>query len=430
MEGSDNLDSAAPDFAGCGPLRAGRAGAGAPGDGPQPLRRSVFEAVRAAGRIPRVEVARQLGVSPGSVTAAAAELLQSGYLHEVAALPAGGVSRGRPPVALAVQPCSGYVAGLKISDAGHSAVIHDFAGGQVAALTLPAEALRIDRAQVPALVEALLDEVTARAGLSRDDLAAVGLGLPGFVESGDGVVLWSPFVEGRTMPLAAEVSDRIGLPVLIDNDANLVTLAELWFGSGRSVSNFAVVTIEYGVGMGLVLENRLYRGARGLGTELGHTKVQLDGALCRCGQRGCVEAYVADYALVREASTALGLQPGRTSAAAMLETLYDRAKGGNQAARSIFRRAGRYLAVALGNVVNLFDPEMILLSGDRMRYDYLYADEVLAEMLQLSIQVDRPAPQVRIHAWGGLIWARGAAALALGEVTAARLGTPAQVAAQ
>jgi predicted NBD/HSP70 family sugar kinase len=201
-----------------------------------------------------------------------------------------------------------------------------------------------------------------------------------------------------------------------------VTLAELWYGDGRGVSNFAVVTIEHGVGMGLVLNNRLYRGARGLGTELGHTKVQLDGALCRCGQRGCLEAYVADYALVREASTALNRHPGSVPQGQMLESLYKDAKAGNRAARSIFRRAGRYLAVGLGNIVNLFDPELILLSGDRMRYDYLYADEVLAELANVAIQVDRPAPRVEIHAWGDMIWARGAAALALSHITAEVLG--------
>ena len=107
------------------------------------------------------------------------------------------------------------------------------------------------------------------------------------------------------MRLAAAASNRLGMPVAIDNDANLVAMAELWFGAGRDLSDFAVVTLEHGVGMGFVMNHRLYRGARNVGMEIGHTKVQLDGALCRCGQRGCLEAYLADYALAREATTAL-----------------------------------------------------------------------------------------------------------------------------
>ena len=222
--------------------------------------------------------------------------------------------------------------------------------------------------------------------------------------------------------LAAIATARLGIPVSIDNDANLIAMAELWFGAGRQLSDFAVVTIEHGVGMGFVMNHRIYRGAQRVGMELGHTKVQLDGALCRCGQRGCLEAYVADYALAREATTALNWSHREgQSINVLLESLYDHAKAGNTAARSIFRRAGRYLAVGLSNVVNLFDPSLIILSGERMRYDYLYASETLAEMEQLAISTGRPKPPVKIHAWGDLLWAHGAAALALSEVTDALL---------
>jgi predicted NBD/HSP70 family sugar kinase len=152
--------------------------------------------------------------------------------------------------------------------------------------------------------------------------------------------------------------------------------------------------------------------------ELGHTKVQLDGALCRCGQRGCLEAYVADYALAREATTALNwIHKDGQPVQVLLESLYDHAKAGNPAARSIFRRAGRYLAVGLANVVNLFDPALIILSGERMRYDYLYAADSLAEMESLVLNTGRRPPPIEVHAWGDMLWAQGAAALALSVVT-------------
>ena len=101
----------------------------------------------------------------------------------------------------------------------------------------------------------------------------------------------------------------------------------------------------------------------------------------------------------------------------MLESLYDHAKAGNAGAQAIFHRAGRYLALGLANVVNLFDPSLILLSGERMRYDYLYAEEVLSEMANLTLLSGRTPPKVEIHAWGDLLWAQGAAALALESAT-------------
>ena len=105
-----------------------------------------------------------------------------------------------------------------------------------------------------------------------------------------------------------------------------------------------------------------------------------------------------------------------------MESLYGRAKSGNFAARSIFQRAGRYLSVGLANVIQLFDPELIILSGERMRYEYLYADEVLTEMQSLTLTEGRSLARIEIHAWGDLVWARGATALALIAVTEAALG--------
>ena len=294
---------------------------------------------------------------------------------------------------------------------------------RIADATLPSKAGSQTFNEIHDAAMAVLQNVLKDASHPASSLTAVGLGLPGVVDNNSGIVPWSPLVSAQNFPMRDALQKRIGVPVSIDNDANLVTLAELWFGAGRTLSDFAVVTIEHGVGMGLALNHRLYRGAMGLGMELGHTKVHLDGALCRCGQRGCLEAYVADYALVREASTALNW--GNRSAAtphAMLENLYKQAKSGNDAALAIFNRAGRYLALGLANVINLFDPSLILLSGERMRYDYLYAEEVLAEMTTMTLQTGHLPPRVEIQAWGDLLWAQGAAALALESATTTIMG--------
>jgi predicted NBD/HSP70 family sugar kinase len=414
MLNAPNPDS--PDaLPGCGPLIATDPGA------TRSLRQQVFERVRAAGLIARVDVAKDLGVSPASVTAIATDLIDAGLIHEVAT-PRGESARGRPPVALGVRPAAYHVVGIKLSDHIDTAIVLDFAGASLGSANQAREPMMQDAAHVLAEVEAVFEAAVASAGLARSEIAAVGLGLPGVIDNLSGKALWSPLIRERDVALAAQLTARLGLPVHVDNDANLLTRAELWFGAGRALSDFAVVTIEHGLGMGLVINHRLYRGANGLGMEIGHTKVQLDGALCRCGQRGCLEAYVADYALVREARTALNLgNRGVKSPQVLLESLYDHAKAGNQSARAIFSRAGRYLALGLANIVNIFDPKLILLSGERMRYDYLYAEEVLTEMHALTLDTGRPPPRVEIHAWGDLVWARGAAALALEATTTAVL---------
>ena len=381
------------------------------------LRQQVFEQVRANGQVSRAMIARTLNVSPGSVTSITAELIAEGYLREVegAAREAG---RGRPPVALQVVPEVKRVIGIKISDERHTAVLTDFAGQVVASAALNIPTTKKPVATILDELEELVNRLMTTAGLPFSAVSGISVGISGVVDHSCGVVTWSPLIVETEVAMEQAIADRFNCPAHLENDANMLTLAELWFGAGRSRKDFAVVTVEHGVGMGMVINNQLYRGTRGMGMELGHIKVQLDGALCRCGQRGCLEAYLADYALAREASTALGISRNNPqSLPVMLETLYEKAKSDNRGARTIFQRAGRYLAVGLSNIINLFDPELIILSGERMRFDYLYAAEVLAETHSLTLNQARPRSKIEIQTWDDLVWARGAAALALSELT-------------
>jgi len=396
---------------GCGPIRSGAAGTTAP------LRQQIVEQVRAAGAIARVDLAKKLDVSPATITALVPELITKSLLAEDQ-IPVRQGQRGRPPTALRLIPEAGYVVGLKLAEFHHTAVLMDFAGTTVAEATLDRPDPQRDIGQLTAEARLLLDLLLDRTDVPRAAVLRAGVGLPGFIDHRTGAAHWSPLLPDGEVALAARLSSALDLPTAIDNDANLLTLAELWFGHGRAHSDFVVVTIDQGIGMGLALGHRLYRGENAFGMELGHTKVQLDGALCRCGQRGCLEAYISDYALVREASTALDLSVREAQPAhVILDALHDQAKAGNEAARSIFRRAGRYMALGLANVFNLFDPSLIIVSGGRMRYDYLYAEEVLAEMSSQTIQTNRPPPRIEINAWGETGWPLGAAVLALTEAT-------------
>jgi len=352
------------------------------------LRQQIFELVRASGRIARAKIARTLNISPGSVTALTAELISDGFLREVEEI-SREISRGRPPVALELVPDALYVIGVKLSDEVHTATL-----------------------------TVLIKKVCESAKLPQKSISAIGVGISGIVNYTTGVVSWSPLLEDLDTPLGNIFSTHFETPVCIDNDANVLTLAELWFGAGRALSNFAVITIEHGVGMGFVSDNRLFRGAHSMGLELGHSKVHLDGALCRCGQRGCLEAYLADYALAREASTALITPPTkRQNLNDYLKDLYEMAKLGDQASLKIFKRAGRYLAVAISNVIHLFDPKLIILSGKPMQYEFLYDEEMQTEMRSLALYKSRYDTQIEIQSWGSMVWARGATALALTELT-------------
>ena len=401
---------------GYGPILPGTAAPNAP------LKQQVFECVRSYGQIARIDVAKHLGVSPASITAAVSNLISDGLIDEEEANSKPG-HRGRPPVALSVRAQAHYVIGIKFSEFAHTAAIFDLAGNLISHVEL-------ERAETYKTVEHLLSETNelikkalSKANLSMEMISGIGVGLPGVIDHGSGHVHWSPLLSDRNVALASLLERHFGVPTEVDNDANLLTLAELWFGRGRAASDFAVITVEQGVGMGLVIGHELYRGAHSVGMEIGHTKVHLDGALCRCGQRGCLEAYISDYAIAREAITVLDLSGGRSvTEQTLLNSLYAQAKAGNAAARHVFHRAGRYMALGLANVINLFDPSLIILSGQQMRFEYLYADKIMDELASLTITTERRLPNLDISPWGDQVWARGAATLALSALSQ-RLGT-------
>jgi len=389
-------------------------------------RELVLSTIRANERMARIDIAEHTNISAATVTSITAEMISAGLIEEVARDPENGeMKRGRPRVDLKIRGDSHLIAGIKISQKQASVAILDFEGNSLGEYEQDLPKSQLTQDEMAAFVLDLVRNATVSNGLKLDDISGIGIGLAGIVDAPKGFVHWSPQLSDRNIALRDALQKKIKKPCFIDNDANLVAMAEQWFGYGRKVRDFIVVTIEHGVGMGIVINGSVYRGTRGCGAEFGHTKVQQEGALCRCGQRGCLEAYLGDYALLREANIAATPADDESSRQQLIALLAE-AKSGNKTAQSIFDRAGKMFAMGLANIVNIFDPALIILSGERMQMDFLYADDVIDQMRKLVVQVDTPPPEVRIHNWGDLMWARGAAAYAMegvSELALEALGT-------
>lgn len=367
--------------------------------------------IRRRGETSRVDLVDALGLSPATVSAVTSNLLETGLIRETTALATPG--RGRPRLQLTLNAGARHVAGAKLNNNAITVAILDFAGEILADASVTLERPHIEAAAMVEKLMAAFHAVLAKTEMTEADIAAFGFGVPGFIDIASGICHWSPVLKGAPLDIRALLAGRLSCPIFVDNDANLVTLAELWFGHGRDVRDFLVVTVEHGVGMGVVIDGQIYRGARGLGAEFGHTKVQIDGALCRCGQRGCLEAYVADFALLREAGAALDDLDGTASPGAILDRLAQQAGAGHEAAASIYRRSGRMLGLGVANLCNLFDPELVVLSGTQIQNHHLLAEEMERTIVANSIVASRPATPLAVHRWGDSLWARGAGALAL-----------------
>jgi predicted NBD/HSP70 family sugar kinase len=380
-------------------------------------RAQILETIRKAGNIARIDIANETRVSPATVTAITSELMDAGLIEEIIPdEPRQKAKRGRPRVALKIRSDAFPVAGVKVARETVSSMIVDFEGNELANHEYTLAKPSMTPEELTAEISAALSETAELAGLTLKDVSAIGIGLAGLVDAPKSFVHWSPSLVRRNVDLGKNLNDAFHCPVLVENDANLVAKAEQLFGLGRNVSNFIVITIEHGVGMGIVIDDKIYRGARGTGAEFGHAKVQFEGALCQCGQRGCLEAYVGDYALLREANAVRVSEPVKD-----LESLWELAKTGNALANSVFDRATRMFAMGLANVVNIFDPELIILAGGRTAFDHLNLDAARKEMRAHMIAVDAEPTEVVAHQWGDEMWAKGAAAYALEGVAAQKI---------
>lgn len=226
-------------------------------------------------------------------------------------------------------------------------------------------------------LEPVLEELDRRVTPLRDraeaagvPLAGIGFGVAGLTDGE--VVVVAPNMQGwDRVPFRAMLADRWGLPVVIENDANAAAWGEYWTGAGQGCHSVVVLTLGTGIGGGIVLEGKLWRGVTGMGAELGHLMVEPEGEACGCGCRGCLEAHASGLAIVRDARR--GIAAGQAGAAlaafrARPETLTPRdvseaATAGDPLAREVLARAGRYLGMALADLVNVLNPEVIVLAG-------------------------------------------------------------------
>lgn len=210
------------------------------------------------------------------------------------------------------------------------------------------------------LTEAIVDSITrtiAIRKLNRKDILGIGVGVPGPVDAQTGVVHFFPNIPGwKEVNLRSILRAKIGLPIFIDNDVNLMALAEYKLGQGKGFKNCLCITLGTGVGGGLILEGELYRGSGGAAGEIGHVPINEQGPRCNCGGSACLEAYIGNQQLANQAKKAFGRNIS-------LEELSQLARQGNKKAKSIWLKAGRHLGVALVSAVNLLNLDAIIIGG-------------------------------------------------------------------
>jgi predicted NBD/HSP70 family sugar kinase len=339
-------------------------------------RSRVLDALAIDARLSRADLAKRTGLAKPTVGSIVDDLLADGTLREVGLGPAQAAG-GRRPMLLELDPLAAAFVGVHFGVHTTRVVVADAtrtvraSAAEPAVVGSPARSVRS--------AGRLVDRALARSGLHADRLHAAGVAVPGPVRAADGVCTLAPNLGWNDVPIEAQLTARLGVPVRVRNIAHAAALAEHTIGAARGTENLVWLYVGTGVGAGVIVDGHLFEGAAGQAGEIGHCPMTGRGPSCSCGRQGCLEALGSGAAIAGRAGTADAERAGEA------------ASGGDRAAQRAFREAGGWLGRGAATLVNLFDPELVVVGGGVAK-----AGERLLAPLRASLEVAalRPVPVV------------------------------------
>lgn len=327
----------------------------------------VLDIIRRAGRLSRTDLARRSALTKPTVSAIVEDLLARGIVQEVGYGKTIG-SGGRRARLLEFNDASAAYLGLRFGVSTTVVGLADARGEIRATREVPSVYGDPERSLASAM--ALIDEVLAEAGVPRERLQAVGVTVPGLVERATGTVELAPNLGWKHVPIRQIVQGALDLPVVVNNVTNAGAIAEGRAGVARGVSSYVWLYVGTGIGAGVVIDGRVFYGHAGYSGEIGHSPVVLDGPECTCGLRGCLEAVASGWAIARAAEQSVqsghGAHLQSNGRPLDARAVFEAAKGGDPAARKIFDDVGSYIGMGISTLVNVLDPELIVLGGGVM----------------------------------------------------------------
>ena len=327
-------------------------------------RAMVISAVRRASQPSRTEIAATTGLSHSTISTISSDLISEGILAEAKFSEPVSMKRGRPQVGLMLDADAASVVAVVLSLNSLSAAIIDYAGN-----TVTEETRRLVTQQMPA--EALVDECVGMvrrlidsAGASGGAVLRIAIAVQGITDAASRKLLWSPITSYDDIPFADRLEQEFGVPVSVENDCNMIAEALRWRDPVRYRDDFIAILLSHGIGMGLVIKGELFTGTQSSGAEFGHMIHRPDGALCRCGRRGCIEAYAGNYAIWRNARVGdENAEPLADLSDDDIRAVADAARDHDGPEREAFRKAGEAIGFGLGSMFALFDPAPLAFVG-------------------------------------------------------------------
>lgn len=377
-----------------------------------PLVESNLRLIWKEQRISRAEISRRTGLSRSTVSETVDSLLPTGLIAEVGIGPSSG---GRPPVVLEFRDDAFAILGVDMG-ASHVAVALTDLRGRVLVSRERPHPVRTDPDGTRALIATFCDACLSEWPAGARRLVGIGVAVPSPVDPRHPDRLSEVVLPAWRGGLGLDfLAERYGVPLMVDNDANLAALGERWWGAGRDVDDFAYIKVATGLGLGHVINGRIYRGATGVAGEIGHMAIDPHGAPCICGLRGCLATLVGAPALVDRTRALLPAHPESALAGAELTlgSIEDAALAGDGLATTVVREAAEHLGNAVASLLNLTNPAMVILGGGLARLGDLLLQPLRETVRRRTLISSLVACEIRTSELGEQASAVGAATMIL-----------------
>lgn len=364
----------------------------------------VLQLIRRERRISRAEIAKRSSLSRSTVSSIIADLINEGLVHETGI---GDSKGGRRPILLEFDYQSSYVIGVELGSSSLTTLVTDLEASVVFRRQDPFDIKAGPKAGLPHL-ERALREVLEHAPVRRGAISGVGIGIPGPLLFNAGTTIAPPVMPGWDgVPVRDHLTQALGLPIYVDNDANLGALAEYRWGAGQGAQHMAYIYVARdGIGCGLLADGSLYRGALGSAGEIGHVTIDESGPVCRCGNKGCLEAIAGVPALLRRAEEA-GLIAHGSSIDDFLALAPRHAR-----ARALLAEVGVQLGSAIASLINLLNPDRVVVGGALTPAGELLMGPLRETVKERALAIAYQHARMLPGALGPDVVALGAAALA------------------
>jgi predicted NBD/HSP70 family sugar kinase len=379
-------------------------------------RYNILSSIRTSGMISRIDIAKNLGLSKASLTGITADLINEGLILEKEA---GANQVGRRPILLSINPDGACAVGVSISMEQVEVVIINFQAEIKTSYALSLEKSFYSPEDLVQKITEAIRRCISKSGYTKTRIAGIGISIPGLVDSRSGMIKYMPNYGWMDVNLREMLQNKINHPVFIDNDANTITIAERWFGNGKGSDNFLVIVLETGIGAGYVLNGQMIRGSFGIAGEFGHMSINQDGPLCRCGKRGCIEAYSGIYTIVKDALETINSRMAKKHIKKEISfsDVIKIARDGNPEVKKIFDKAGNVLGFGISQLVILLNPERIIITGlGAQAEDLLFKPMFESIRKNLSDRLSRYHTDILIKPSTDEVFAQGAGTLVLQEI--------------